>query len=114
MLNKAFKNKDLEGLIFHSDQGWQYQHQSYQQRLKNKGIKQSMSRKGNSMDNGLMENFFGLLKTEMFYDQEDKYKNIDELIIAIDEYIDYYNNKRIKEKLKGLSPVQYRLQSLNN
>ena len=73
-----------------------------------------MSRKGNSMDNGLMENFFGLLKTEMFYDQEDKYKNIDELIIAIDEYIDYYNNKRIKEKLKGLSPVQYRLQSLNN
>ena len=114
MLNKALDNKNLEGLIFHSDQGWQYQHQSYQQRLKNKGIRQSMSRKGNSMDNGLMENFFGLLKTEMFYDQEDKYKNIDELIIAIDEYIDYYNNKRIKEKLKGLSPVQYRLQSLNN
>ena len=113
MLNKALDNKNLEGLIFHSDQGWQYQHQSYQQRLKNKGIRQSMSRKGNSMDNGLMENFFGLLKTEMFYDQEDKYKNIDELIIAIDEYIDYYNNKRIKEKLKGLSPVQYRLQSLS-
>ena len=113
MLNKAFDNRDLEGLIFHSDQGWQYQHQTYQQRLKNKGIKQSMSRKGNSMDNGLMENFFGILKTEMFYDQEDKYKNIDELILAIDDYINYYNYDRIKVKLKGLSPVNYRLQSLN-
>ena len=113
MLNKAFYGKNLEGLIFHSDQGWQYQHQSYQQRLKNKGIKQSMSRKGNSMDNGMMENFFGLLKTEMFYDQEDKYKNIDELILAIDDYINYYNYDRIKVKLKGLSPVNYRLQSSN-
>jgi len=113
MLNKAFDNKNLEGLILHSDQGWQYQHQSYQQRLKNKGIKQSMSRKGNSMDNGMMENFFGLLKTEMFYDQEDKYKNINELILAIDDYINYYNYDRIKLKLKGLSPVNYRLQSSN-
>ena len=113
MLNKAFDGKNLEGLIFHSDQGWQYQHQSYQQRLKNKGIKQSMSRKGNSMDNGMMENFFGLLKTEMFYDQEDKYKTLDELIIAIDDYINYYNYDRIKVKLKGLSPVNYRLQSSN-
>ena len=60
-----------------------------------------------------MENFFGLLKTEMFYDQKDKYKNIDELIIAIDDYIDYYNNGRIKVRLKGLSPVNYRLQSSN-
>ena len=84
MLNKEFDGKNLEGLMFHSDQGWQYQYQSYQQRLKNKVIKQSMSRKGNSMDNGMMENFFGLLKTEMFYDQEDKYKTLDELIIAID------------------------------
>ena len=113
MLNKAFDNKELVGLIFHSDQGWQYQHQSYQQRLKNKGIKQSMSRKGNSMDNGLMENFFGILKTEMFYDQEDKYETLDDLIKAIDEYIYYYNYDRIKVKLKGLSPVDYRLQSSN-
>ena len=113
MLNKAFDGRKLEGLIFHSDQGWQYQHESYQQRLKNNGIKQSMSRKGNSMDNGMMENFFGLLKTEMFYDQEDKYKNIGELILAIDDYINYYNYDRIKVKLKGLSPVNYRLQSSN-
>ena len=113
MLNKGFEGKNLEGLIFHSDQGWQYQHQSYQQRLKNHGIIQSMSKKGNSMDNGMMEIFFGLLKTEMFYAQEDKYKNIDELIIAIDDYINYYNYDRIKVKLKGLSPVNYRLQSSN-
>lgn len=114
MLDIAFKeNSNLEGLIFHSDQGWQYQHETYQQRLKNKGIKQSMSRKGNSMDNGLMENFFGLLKTEMFYDQEYKYKTIDDLINAINDYIYYYNHDRIKVKLKGLSPVNYRLQSSN-
>ena len=116
MLKKAFDKtdgKDLENLIFHSDQGWQYQHQSYQKQLKNKGIKQSMSRKGNSMDNGLMENFFELLKTEMFYDQENNYKTIDDLIIAINDYIYYYNHDRIKVKLKGLSPVNYRLQSSN-
>ena len=114
MLNKAFKKVgNLEGLIFHSDQGWQYQHQSYQQRLKNNGIKQSMSRKGNSMDNGMMENFFGLLKTEMFYDQENCYETLDDLIKAIDDYIYYYNYDRIKEKLKGLSPVNYRLQSIS-
>ena len=114
MLNKAFKKvENLEGLIFHSDQGWQYQHQSYQQRLKNNGIKQSMSRKGNSMDNGMMENFFGLLKTEMFYDQENCYETLDDLIKAIDDYIYYYNYDRIKEKLKGLSPVNYRLQSIS-
>ena len=114
MLNIAFaENSNLDGLIFHSDQGWQYQHQSYQQQLKNKGIRQSMSRKGNSMDNGLMENFFGILKTEMFYDQEDNYKTIDDLIIAIKDYIYYYNHDRIKEKLKGLSPINYRLQSSN-
>lgn len=63
------------------------------------------------MDNGLMENFFGILKTEMFYDQEYKYNSIDDLINAIKEYIYYYNYDRIKVKLKGLSPVQFRLQS---
>jgi len=113
MLRKAFLNKNLEGLIFHSDQGWQYQHQSYVKQLKNRGIRQSMSRKGNSMDNGLMENFFGLLKTEMFYDQEDNYRNLDELKKAIEDYIYYYNYDRIKVKLKGLSPVEFRKQSFN-
>ena len=74
---------------------------------------QSMSRKGNSIDNGLMECFFGLMKSEMYYGQERKYKTIELLVDAIDEYIDYYNNKRIKSKLKGLTPAQYRNQSLN-
>ncbi|PIM81093.1 IS3 family transposase [Fusobacterium pseudoperiodonticum] len=113
MLNLAFKeNENYENLIFHSDQGWQYQHYSYQKKLKEKKITQSMSRKGNSLDNGLMECFFGLLKSEMFYDQEEKYKTLEELKEAIEDYIYYYNNKRIKEKLKGLTPASYRSQSL--
>lgn len=71
-----------------------------------------MSRKGNSLDNGLMESFFGTMKSEMFYGEENNYKNIEDLKLAIEEYIDYYNNKRIKVKLKGLSPAEYRNQSL--
>ena len=114
MLNKAFEtNPILDGLIFHSDQGWQYQMEAYHKLLKDKGIIQSMSRKGNCMDNGIMECFFGKLKNEMFYGHEYEFKTIDELIQAIDEYIDYYNNKRIRVKNKGLSPIVYRQQSLN-
>ena len=113
MLNLAFKeNENYEDLIFHSDQGWQYQHNSYQKMLKEKNKTQSMSRKGNSLDNGLMKCFFGLLKSEMFYEQEEKYKTLEELKEAIEDYIYYYNNKRIKEKLKGLTPASYRSQSL--
>ena len=112
MVNEAISKNDTEGLIFHSDQGWQYQHIYYQKILKENGIIQSMSRKGNSIDDALMENFFGLLKTEMFYDQEDNYKNINELSKAIDEYIYYYNNDRIKSRLKGLTPIEYRNQAL--
>ena len=82
----------------------------YQHLLKEKGIRQSMSRKGNCLDNSLAENFFGLLKSELFYMKE--YKTIEELEKDIIEYIDYYNNKRIKSKLKGMSPVQYRTHSL--
>ena len=115
MLNKAFmENPETHDLIFHSDQGWQYQHYGYQKTLSEHGIIQSMSRKGNSLDNGLMENFFGLLKTEMFYEQEHLYKDTDELIKAIDEYVYYYNNERIKARLKGLTPIEYRNQALMN
>lgn len=110
MLDKAFeKIPDSTDLIFHSDQGWQYQHKRYQNRLKNKGIRQSMSRKGNYLDNSVMENFFGLLKSELLYLRE--FSSMEEFHIELEEYIDYYNNRRIKSKLKGLSPVQYRLQS---
>jgi Transposase and inactivated derivatives len=111
MLKKAFdKIPDNTELILHSDQGWQYQMNRYQKMLKQKGIKQSMSRKGNCLDNSVIENFFGLLKSELLYLQE--FENIDHFIEELSEYINYYNNNRIKIKLKGLSPVQYRLQSL--
>lgn len=110
MLDDAFeKIPDGTNLIFHSDQGWQYQHKMYQTRLKEKGIRQSMSRKGNCLDNSIMENFFGLLKSELLYLRE--FKDINEFKNELEKYIFYYNNYRIKGKLKGLSPVQYRVQS---
>ncbi|WP_187152428.1 IS3 family transposase [Streptococcus anginosus] len=111
MLEKAFTDKRYENTILHSDQGWQYQHTSYHQFLENKGIQPSMSRKGNSPDNGMMESFFGILKSEMFYGYEKTFHSLEQLEQAIVDYIDYYNNKRIKVKLKGLSPVQYRTKS---
>ncbi|WNS71989.1 IS3 family transposase [Streptococcus sp. DTU_2020_1001019_1_SI_AUS_MUR_006] len=111
MLNQAFTEKYYENTILHSDQGWQYQHDFYHHFLKNKGIQPSMSRKGNSPDNGMMESFFGILKTEMFYGYENTFQSLEHLEQAIVDYIDYYNNKRIKVKLKGLSPVQYRTKS---
>lgn len=111
MLEKAFnKIPDNTNLILHSDQGWQYQMKRYQFMLKEKGIIQSMSRKGNCLDNSVMENFFGILKTEMFYGN--RFNSAEQLIEEIEHYIDYYNNRRIKVKLKGLSPVQYRIQSI--
>ncbi|HEL0807426.1 TPA: transposase, partial [Streptococcus equi subsp. zooepidemicus] len=81
--------------------------------LETKGIRPSMSRKGNSPDNGMMESFFGILKSEMFYGLETTYQSLNELEQAITDYIFYYNNKRIKAKLKGLSPVQYRTKSFH-
>ena len=110
MLDKAFARiPDGTNLVFHSDQGWQYQHRMYQQRLKEKGIHQSMSRKGNCLDNAVMENFFGLLKSELLYLRD--FKDVAEFRNELEKYIFYYNNYRIKGKLKGLSPVQFRVQS---
>ncbi|EGP69822.1 integrase core domain protein [Streptococcus mitis SK1080] len=111
MLEQAFTEKHYENTILHSDQGWQYQHDSYHRFLESKGIQASMSRKGNSPDNGMMESFFGILKSEMFYGYEKSFQSLHQLEQAIVDYIDYYNNKRIKVKLKGLSPVQYRTKS---
>ena len=91
---------------FHSDQGWVYQMKSYTNKLKKEGIFQSMSRKGNCHDNSVMENFFGLLKQEIYYDKT--YYSYGELKQAIEDYIKYYNEKRIKERLGWLSPIQYR------
>jgi len=113
MLDKAFsKYKNLKGLVFQSDQGWQYQMEQYHKILKKKNIIQSMSRKGNCYDNSIMENFFGIMKKEMFYGHQFEFNNLKELELSMSNYIYYYNNKRIKVKLKGLTPVQYRNQSL--
>jgi transposase InsO family protein len=102
-LKKAVKNKPL---LLHSDQGWQYQMKHYQYVLKKNGITQSMSRKGNCLDNAVIENFFGILKSELFYQK--KYNSIAQLKKEIEEYINYYNKERIKLNLNGLSPIQYR------
>lgn len=107
MLKTAFKkHSKTEGLLLHSDQGWHYQMKSYQRELQERGIRQSMSRKGNCLDNAVMENFFGILKSELFYTK--KYSTVEELQKDIKDYIKYYNNDRIKLKLNSKSPVQYR------
>lgn len=95
---------------FHSDQGWAYQMKSYTNTLKENKIFQSMSRKGNCLDNSAMENFFALLKQEMYYGYI--YSSFEELKDAIEQYIKYYNEKRIKQKLEWMSPVEYRLNHL--
>lgn len=113
LLERAFsKYTDLSGLIFHSDQGWQYQMPAWHKALIDHHIIQSMSRKGNCLDNSPIENFFGKLKNEMFYKHEYEFKTLDDLRQSIEEYIDYYNTKRIKVKLKGLTPCQARHQAL--
>lgn len=109
MLNGLFEVLPITSTpVLHSDQGWQYQMKEYQQRLQERGITQSMSRKGNCLDNAAMENFFGRLKTEMFFGE--KFSSTTDFIHKLKEYITYYNNDRISLKLKGLSPVQYRTQ----
>lgn len=111
MLKKALgKLKKDDKPILHSDQGWQYRMPSYQKALREKQVTQSMSRKGNCLDNAAMESFFGTLKAEFFY--LNKFANVDELQAGIKDYIRYYNHDRIKLKLEGLSPVHYRTQSL--
>ena len=112
MLDGLFaKLPDNARPLFHSDQGWQYQHEEYQRLLAEHKITQSMSRKGNCMDNGAMENFFGRLKVEMFYGE--KFESVNAFIDELINYIDYYNNVRISTKLKGMSPVQFRTHSLS-
>jgi len=110
MLDKAFKKiPDNTGLILHSDQGWQYQMKQYQYRLQKKGVVQSMSRRGNCLDNAVMESFFGLLKSELLYLQQ--FNSVEHFVNELHDYIYYYNNQRIKVKLKGMSPVEYRTHS---
>lgn len=112
MLGKAFKKLTVKGdLILHSDQGWQYQMKQYRSMLKQKKIIQSMSRKGNCLDNAIIENFFGILKSELYYLK--KYNSIEELEKDIKNYISYYNNERISQALNGMSPIKYRAHCIN-
>jgi transposase InsO family protein len=113
MLDKAFKKVNItQPLLLHSDQGWQYQMKHYQHTLQEKGITQSMSRKGNCLDNAIIENFFGIIKSELFYLK--KYDSILQLKKEINQYINYYNNDRIKLNLNGMSPIQYRAHYYQN
>ena len=111
MLDNAItKLRPQERPLLHSDQGWHYRMPYYQATLRERGIVQSMSRKGNCHDNAAMESFFAVLKSEFFY--LNKFASIDELQRGLRDYIHYYNNDRIKLRLNGLSPVQYRTQPL--
>lgn len=107
MLEKSFERlTDEDELLIHSDQGWHYQMKQYSHSLKERGITQSMSRKGNCYDNAVIENFFGIMKSEFLYLNE--FKSLQHFKQELTKYIHYYNNKRIKAKLKGMSPILYR------
>ena len=111
MLDNAFAQiPNSTALILHSDQGWQYQHKQYQRMLQSKGVRQSMSRKGNCLDNAVIENFFGLLKTELLYLQN--FESMEQFKAELIDYLDYYNNRRSKAKLKGLPPALHRQRAL--
>lgn len=117
MLDKALRRRKKEGkehmqTILHSDQGTLYRLKIYQDLLQENEIIQSMSRKGNCLDNAIIENFFGVLKSELFYLK--KYKSILELTRDIREYIKYYNNRRIRTNLNGMSPIEYRAHFIKN
>lgn len=107
MLEQALKRLDpKDELVLHSDQGWHYQMKKYQMTLSNRNVTQSMSQKGNCLDNAVIENFFGILKTELLYLQG--FESLEHFRQELDDYMIYYNQKRMKKKLKNMSPVEYR------
>ena len=113
MLSRAFSRLGPDDRpVLHSDQGWQYQMEKYRQRLDERAITQSMSRKGNCLDNAAMESFFGTLKSEFFHLNE--FLNLEELKAGLGGYIRYYNRDRIRLKLNGLSPIEYRQRFTEN
>jgi len=108
--DKAVASNPSAKPLFHSDRGFQYTSKSFKHKLDEIGAIQSMSRVGRCIDNGPMEGFWGTIKSEMYYLR--KFNNFDELQLAIDKYIDFYNTKRLQEKLKGLTPIEYRNQTM--
>ena len=112
MLDKTFETvPDGTGLILHSDQGWQYQHKPYQRMFREKGIRKSMGRKGNCLDNAAIEHFFGLLKSELLYLQE--FQSTKHFKLELTAFLDCYNNRRINAKRKSLPPALHRQQALS-
>ena len=111
MLEKAFViiPDDTEPIL-HSDQSWQYQHKQYQRMFEEKDVQQSMSRKDNCLDNAVMEKFFRMLKTELFYLQD--FDSPEHFKAELIDFLDHYNNRRIKAKLNGLTPAQHSSQAL--
>ncbi|PGC43331.1 hypothetical protein COM24_33670 [Bacillus toyonensis] len=108
MLNQALERlTEADRPLIHSDQGWHYQMEKYRCSLPKHGITQSMSRKGNCYDNAVIENFFGIMKSELLYLQE--FESVEHFKQELAKYVEYYNHKRIKAKLKGMSTVQYRI-----
>ncbi|MDQ7098405.1 IS3 family transposase, partial [Serratia sp. MF2] len=111
MLDKALgKLKPDEQPVLHSDQGWHYRMAAYHHQLRENGLQQSLSRTGNCRDNAVMENVFGHLKAELYYLH--RFDNVEHLAIELESYIEYYSPSRLREHLKGLSPVEYRPQAL--
>lgn len=107
MLNRAFARlRPGDRPVLHSDQGWQYQMDKYRQRIDAHAVTQSMSRKGNCLDNAVVESFFGTLKSEYFH--LNKFGSLDELEAGLRAYIRYYNQDRIRSSLNGMSPIEYR------
>jgi putative transposase len=108
--DKAIEANPNASPLFHSDRGFQYTNKSFKKKLDNIGAMQSMSRVGRCIDNGPMEGFWGIIKSEMYY--LTRFHNFDELLQSIDKYIDFYNTRRLQENLKGLTPIEYRNQAL--
>ena len=96
--------------LFHSDRGFQYTSKAFKLKLDKVSAIQSMSRIGRCIDNGPIEGFWGIIKSEMYYLR--KFDNFDELKLAIDNYIEFYNNRRFQKRLQDLSPIEYRTQTL--
>lgn len=109
-LDKAIVSNPEAKPLFHSDRGFQYTSKIFKNKLNAINAVQSMSRVGRCIDNGPMEAFWGTLKSEMYYLQ--KFANFEELEQAINEYIEFYNTKRLQKKLKGMAPTEYRSHTL--
>jgi len=106
MFDRAVENNPGAKPIFHSDRGYSYTNNVFKTKLEKAGMKQSMSRVGKCIDNGPMEGFFGILKSEMFYDK--KFQSMEDLIAKINDYIKFYNEERFQARLGSLAPLEYR------